>query len=77
MKEQIKAEQCGYCHTALEGSWVSVHEQELHYKKTTCSGCEKESWVKADFLGDGNDSWSEKKKPGKPLDDFIKEIESM
>ena len=72
--EENQKQECGYCHNTLTGSWESVHEQEIHYKKTTCDCCNKEAWLKADFLGSGHDTWNEKKKPSKPLDDHIREI---
>jgi len=77
IQEEDQRQECGYCHNALQGKWESIHLHEIHYKKTTCGECERDAWVKADFLGSGHDEWNEKKKPVKPLDDHITEIEDM
>jgi len=74
--EEDFLEKCGYCHHSL-GEWSSVHEKDVHYKKSTCGSCEKETWVKADFMGSGHDEWNKREKPKKPLDDHIKEIETV
>jgi len=68
---------CGYCHSRLSGPWESVHEGDIHYKRTTCGDCSKDVWIKAGYMGDGHDSWNEKGKPEKSLDDHITEIESI
>lgn len=77
VKEEDQKENCGYCSTPVDSEWKSVHIGDKHYKSTICTKCGKDIMIKVGFLGSGHDSWSEKKKPKKPIDEHIKEVETI